>query len=114
MVALGENSGSFYERILNEPDKTEFSFPIAIEAPYATLRATLAWSDLPGQGIQNRLLLELKCKGETKRPASINNNVQQVVWNNPPLGEITAVVGRIGRLRKSPQPFAVIFRFTRA
>ena len=48
MVALGKNSKSFYKRILNKLDKTEFSFLITIEAPYATLRATLAWSDLSG------------------------------------------------------------------
>ena len=82
---------------------------IDVESSYTTLKATIVWSDLPGAVVKNKLRLRLEHANGPQRFAVSNNTVQQVVWDNIPYGSLKFEV--IGRLDRSPQPFAVAWRF---
>lgn len=79
---------------------------IEVKPKYTTLKATLVWSDPPGKEIMNKLRLKV---GKSKYARS-DNTVQQVIWSTISPGKVTLKVGVIGKLDKSPQPFAVVWR----
>ena len=86
---------------------------IQVVPGYTTLKVTLVWSDPPGQTLNNRLGLEVRDDTGPKF-ARNNNTVQQVVWSTISPGDASLRVGIISynrRLEKSPQPFAVVWRF---
>ena len=75
-----------------------------------TLKATLVWSDPPGDMLQNTLHLMVQNSTESKLAIG-GNTVQQVIWSKIAPGEVTLTVNVIGRnLHRSPQPFAVVLR----
>ncbi|KAF8447055.1 peptidase S8/S53 domain-containing protein [Terfezia claveryi] len=79
-------------------------------------KVTLVYTDLPGQILQNRLLLTLVHHGEQRHGNIFEgvmrfNNVQQVVWDDIPAGDVTLrveaqhIVGQDER-----QTFAIVWR----
>ncbi|KAK3172951.1 hypothetical protein OEA41_006277 [Lepraria neglecta] len=86
---------------------------IQVVPGYTTLKVTLVWSDPPGETLKNRLGLEVWDDTGPKF-ARNNNTVQQVVRSTISPGDASLRVGIISynrRLEKSPQPFAVVWRF---
>jgi serine protease AprX len=90
---------------------------IAVPAGTKLLKATLVWTDPPGEGLQSDLDLTVTAGG-TKRngnmpPMSTDfdriNNVEQVVWENPPSGPATVTVACF-RVTQAPQDFALVVR----
>jgi serine protease AprX len=90
---------------------------IAVPAGAKLLKATLVWTDPPGEGLQSDLDLIVKA-GAKKRngnmPATSTafdriNNVEQVVWENPPSGPATVTVACF-RVTQTPQNFALVVR----
>ncbi|KAI0421250.1 peptidase S8 and S53 [Xylaria grammica] len=105
-----------------------------------TLRATLAWSDPPGEALRNHLILEISCGNRWRRTKN-DTNIQRVIlegittdhhiprelrtremsydatliYETPPEGASDGYVGlcvRVkGQLDVSPQPFAVVWQF---
>ena len=106
-IVCGE-SGGFLDGVVDRvtPDWYE---KIEFQPKNATLKATLVWSDPPGEDIKNALHLRLGDKtGKWKRSFS-NNNVQQVVLNNIS-GYVMLNVYVIGGLEKFWQVFTVVWR----
>ncbi|KAK5048903.1 hypothetical protein LTR84_005323 [Exophiala bonariae] len=80
---------------------------IDIARQNTTLKATLVWTDPPGEMIKNSLQL---VTGPSKR-GSTRNNVQQIVWKDVPQGKLMLKVHVIGKtLFRSPQRFAIVWR----
>ena len=86
--------------------------------PGATrLKATLVWTDPAGATLQNDLDLIVGAAGQElhgnvgagSTAFDRVNNVEQVVWDNPPAGQVTVVV-RAFRITKFPQSFALVVR----
>jgi len=81
------------------------------------LRATLVWTDPPGEGLQSDLDLSVTAGGKTRHgnmPANATgfdriNNVEQVTWANPPAGSATITVAAF-RITFKPQKFALVVR----
>jgi hypothetical protein len=81
------------------------------------LKATLVWTDPAGEALQNDLDLIVRAGGQERHgnvaPGSAAfdrvNNVEQVLWPNPPAGEAQVVV-RAFRVARSPQSFALVVR----
>ena len=83
-----------------------WSEEIEVKPKHATLKATLVWSDPPGEEIKNKLRLGV---GKSKFP-KCNNTAQQVIWSTTSPGKVTIKVGVVGNLDKSPQRFAIVWR----
>jgi subtilisin family serine protease len=90
---------------------------IAVPAGAKLLKATLVWTDPPGEGLQSDLDL-IVTAGTKKRhgnmPATSTafdriNNVEQIVWENPPSGPVTVTVACF-RVTLAPQDFALVVR----
>ena len=90
---------------------------IAVPAGAKLVKATLVWTDPPGEGLQSDLDL-IVLAGAKKRhgnmPATSTafdriNNVEQVVWENPPSGPATVTVACF-RVTQTPQNFALVVR----
>ena len=107
-IVHGEPGTGFCERELSQ-GTCSWDEKIDVKPGYTTLKATLVWSDPPGEEIENKLRLRVN-DGNGPKYALANNTVQQVVWNEVPDGVVTLTVGVIGRLNKSPQPFALVWR----
>jgi serine protease AprX len=111
-VACGKG-GSFYEGRFGQFN--EKAFPVRIAETESTLKATLVWSDPPSHRIRNSLLLEVQhANGEERRgydPDDYDNlnNVQQILWQNVPHGNINVTI-KSHDIQILPQPFAVIWR----
>jgi serine protease AprX len=81
------------------------------------LKATLVWTDPPGEGLQSDLDLIVTAGGKKRNgnmPATSTdfdriNNVEQVVWENPPSGPATVRVACF-RVTQAPQDFALVVR----
>jgi subtilisin family serine protease len=93
----------------------ESTFEITVPEP-ARLKVTLVWTDPPGAALQNDLDLIVKTCGEERHGNAgattsfdRTNNVEQVVWDPVPAGEISVVV-RAFRITRFPQPFAYAWR----
>jgi subtilisin family serine protease len=87
--------------------------------PGATaLKVTLVWTDPPGEGLQNDLDLIVSVAGGPERHGNQaanaaafdrSNNVEQVVWDRPPVGPLNVVV-RAFRAAQFPQSYALVVR----
>ena len=90
---------------------------VAVPAGAKVLKATLVWTDPPGEGLQSDLDLIVKVGGQEQHgnmPAGSvdfdrTNNVEQVVWTNVPAGPVTVTVAA-HRVTLGPQSFALVVR----
>ena len=95
----------------------EKTVPVQVPAGATELKATLVWTDPAGATLQNDLDLIVRAGGEERHgnvapgsPAFDRvNNVEQVVWPNPPAGTAEVVV-RAFRVTQLPQSFALVVR----
>lgn len=88
---------------------------VSILSPNATLKVTLVWTDPPGEALQNDLDLIVRASSGRERHGNMgtrstkfdrSNNVEQVVWSNIPVGDVSIVVRAHRALR--PQSYAVV------
>jgi hypothetical protein len=90
---------------------------VAIPAGAKLLKVTLVWTDPPGEGLQSDLDL-IVASGTARRHGNMAptstafdrvNNVEQIVWENPPSGPATVSVN-CSRVTLAPQDFALVVR----
>lgn len=97
----------------NEEEATTATVPPGA----VSLKVTLVWTDPAGEALQNDLDLIVRAGGTERHgnaaPASMAfdrvNNVEQVVWDAPPAGNIEVVV-RAHRITLHPQTYALVIR----
>jgi len=90
---------------------------ITVPAGATLLKATLVWTDPPGEGLQSDLDLIVTAGAQVQHgnmPAGSAefdriNNVEQVVWPNIPEGTVTVTVSA-HRVTLGPQNFALVVR----
>jgi hypothetical protein len=96
----------------------EESLTLTVPAGTTQLKVTLVWTDRPGEGLQNDLDLIVRSAGGVERHGNQaatstafdrTNNVEQVVWAQPPAGTFTITV-RAFRAAQFAQSFAVVAR----
>jgi hypothetical protein len=83
------------------------------------LKITLVWSDPPGANLQNDLDLIVRAANGQERHGNMGtstgfdrvNNVEQVVWENVPPGDVKITV-RAFRITQFPQPYAFAWRLS--
>jgi hypothetical protein len=84
----------------------------------ASLKVTLAWTDKPGESLQNDLDLIVKTADGQERHGNVSpnstafdrtNNVEQIVWDNISGGDIEVIV-RAHRITWEPQSYALVMR----
>ncbi len=84
-----------------------------------TLKITLVWSDPPGATLQNDLDLIVKTSNGLERHGNMGtstgfdrvNNVEQLVWENIPPGDVKITI-RAFRITQFPQPYAFAWRIS--
>jgi hypothetical protein len=84
-----------------------------------TLKITLVWSDPAGPNLQNDLDLIVKAANGQERHGNMGtsagfdrtNNVEQIIWENIPLGAARITV-RAFRITQFPQPYAFAWRLS--
>lgn len=117
LVAARARSISFIDRGAGLRTGERAVFPVAVRSPAAPFKATLVWSDFPGQRLVNNLTLLVRLpggkylagndfadKGELDRA----NNVESVLLENPAPGAYTIeVVG--SEVQEGPQDFALVY-----
>ena len=108
VVCKGPGIGFFVDDVSDSKRKWEKG--MKVEHQNTTLKATLVWSDPPGENIMNKLRLGVARNASMPKYAIGTNNVQQVVWKDISSGDVMLNVDIIGKLDKSPQPFAVSWR----
>lgn len=92
---------------------------IAAGGPAHTLKITLAWTDPAGAALQNDLDLIVRAANGQERHGNMGtskkfdrtNNVEQVVWENLPPGELKVTI-RAFRITQFPQPYAYAWRIS--
>jgi serine protease AprX len=102
-------------KALDTGEKTEQM--VTVPAGTKMLKATLVWTDPPGEGLQSDLDLIVKRGGQQRHgnmpagPVGFDriNNVEQVVWANVPAGPVTVMVAA-HRVTVGPQSFALVVR----
>jgi serine protease AprX len=102
-------------KALDTGEKRERS--VTVPAGAKLLKATLVWTDPPGEGLQSDLDLIVKTGGKERHgnmPAGAAgfdriNNVEQVLWTNVPVGPVTITVAA-HRVTLGPQSFALVVR----
>jgi serine protease AprX len=90
---------------------------VVVPAGAKMLKATLVWTDPPGEGLQSDLDLIVKMGAQEHHgnmPANSAdfdriNNVEQVLWTNVPSGPMTVTVA-VHRVTLGPQKFALVIR----
>jgi len=96
----------------------ESKVSVTIAASQTQLKATLVWTDAPGDALQNDLDLIVRASDGTECHGNVPfgdpsfdrvNNVEQVVWDKPPAGKFDVIV-RAFRVTQAPQTFALIVR----
>ncbi|MBA4026837.1 MAG: flagellar hook-length control protein FliK [Cyanobacteria bacterium DS3.002] len=78
----------------------EKTFSIDLPQPIRAFKATLVWTDYPGEHLQNDLDLIVKANGEERHgnmPSGSSrfdriNNVEQVIWEDLPVGKVDITV----------------------
>jgi serine protease AprX len=92
-------------------------YTIPVRPGHTLLKVTLVWTDAPGETLQNDLDLAVIASGGEERhgngagPGTFDraNNVEQVIWPNPPNGR--ALIRVIAfRVTRSTQPYALVIR----
>jgi serine protease AprX len=84
-----------------------------------SFKVTLVWSDPPGAALQNDLDLIVRAANGQERHGNKGtaktfdrvNNVEQVVWNSIPAGDVKIIV-RAFRITMFPQPYAYAWRLS--
>ncbi len=84
-----------------------------------TLKVTLVWTDPPGPNLQNDLDLIVKASDGQERHGNVGtskgfdraNNVEQVVWDNIPPGDVKITIHAF-RITQFPQPWAYAWRIS--
>jgi len=112
---------SFYNENRELDTAEEDSRTISVESPNRTLKATLVWTDPSGDALQNDLDLIVQApNGIDERhgnqpPTSIafdrTNNVEQIVWENIPQGNVTIIV-KAYRIAIHPQSYSLVIRLS--
>jgi hypothetical protein len=90
---------------------------VTVAAGATVLKATLVWTDPPGEGLQSDLDLIVSAGSQQRHgnmPASSaafdrTNNVEQVVWKNVPAASVTVTVAA-HKVTLGPQNFALVIR----
>jgi hypothetical protein len=86
----------------------------------ASLKVTLVWTDRPGATLQNDLDLIVRAANGQERHGNVapnstafdrNNNVEQVLWDNLPAGNVHILV-RAHRVPLFAQSYALVTRIT--
>ena len=112
----GETLAFFDEgKALDVGEKTQQA--VTIPAGAKLLKATLVWTDPPGEGLQSDLDLIVHAGAKEQHgnmPAGSTgfdrtNNVEQVIWTNVPAGPVTVTVVAY-RVTLGPQNFALVVR----
>lgn len=106
------------------PRGEEDAVPVEVGSGIRTLKVTLVWTDPPEMDgeLQNDLDLVLVVVASDSRERFGNmglsttgrdsvNNVEQVVWENIPAGDVQIVV-RPTDVRMGPQPWTYVWRIT--
>ena len=98
----------------DEEEKTT----IAVAKKGTDLKVTLVWTDPPGEALQNDLDLIVRVNSGKERHGNMTanskkydrtNNIEQVVWNNLPVGNVEIVV-RAWRITQLAQSYALVAR----
>jgi hypothetical protein len=84
-----------------------------------TLKITLVWTDPPGAMLQNDLDLIAEASNKQERHGNMGtskkfdrvNNVEQVVWNNIPAGDVK-ITFRAFHITQFPQPYWYAWRIS--
>lgn len=94
----------------------KLTLPLGFGANKA-LKVTLAYSDRKGSYIQNNLTLQVKIgdvvrRGDEGQADDYENNVEQIVWENPPSGEVITITVDAERIARpgDTQSFALVWR----
>jgi serine protease AprX len=91
---------------------------ITLSPPDSLLKVTLVWTDPPGERLQNDLDLIVRTADGQERHGNVDptsmdfdrtNNVEQVNWTNPPMGDVEIIV-RAHRITQLPQSYALVIR----
>lgn len=91
---------------------------IAVAHTGTDLKVTLAWTDPPGEALQNDLDLIVRAANGKERHGNMtanskkfdrSNNVEQVVWNNLPVGNLEIIV-RAWRITQLAQSYALVVK----
>jgi hypothetical protein len=90
---------------------------VTIPAGATLLKATLVWTDPPGEGLQSDLDLIVTIGAQVRHgnvaPGSAAfdriNNVEQVVWAGVPVGTAQITVSAF-KATQGPQRFALVIR----
>ncbi|KAF3318740.1 hypothetical protein TWF173_006756 [Orbilia oligospora] len=113
-IACQTDGAGFMEGDLVEDSNKIVTFKRPPKDKCTAIKATLVWSDPPGNLIKNRLFLKVKC-GDRQQFSRLYNNVQQVLLN---MGSVIdqelefTVMVKDNKLDQSPQPFAVAWKFS--
>jgi serine protease AprX len=99
----------------NEEERTTVNIP----AQASLLKVTLVWTDPPGETLQNDLDLIVRAADGQERHGNVNpaspdfdrdNNVEQVVWLNPPAGGVSIIVRAHRITAQFAQSYALVVR----
>ena len=114
--SIGESLTFFDEnKALDTAKSQQQTFTVPVGAKL--LKATLVWTDPPGEGLQSDLDLIVTAGGVERHgnmpPGSTGfdrtNNVEQVAWTNIPAGIVTVNV-TAHKVTTAPQNFALVIR----
>jgi subtilisin family serine protease len=123
-VAAATDSLGLNERVELKDEATvldtddEERTTVTVGSGATSLKATLVWTDLAGETLQNDLDLIVRTADGQERhgnmpPASAEfdrvNNVEQVVWTGVPSGDVDIIV-RAHRITQLPQSYALVVR----
>ncbi|EDN02579.1 peptidase S8 and S53 [Histoplasma capsulatum] len=118
-IASGRGGGYLEGKALGHGEKAP-TLTLTVP-PNGTLKVTLVWTDPAGPHLQNDLDLSAIALDGQERHGNMGtgsgydrvNNVEQIMWNNPPEGkvDITVKAFRITR-PSSPQPYALVWSTT--
>jgi hypothetical protein len=109
---------SFQEEKTELDTNQEERTPVKVPAGARQLKVTLVWTDPAGETLQNDLDLIVQAQGGQERHGNVPdassdfdraNNVEQVVWNNPPSGDAVIII-RAFRVTRLPQSYALVVR----
>jgi subtilisin family serine protease len=91
---------------------------VTVNAPGTLLKVTLVWTDFPGEVLQNDLDLIVRAANGQEWHGNMpsgstafdrNNNVEQVIWTDIPVGDVEIVV-QAHRITLHPQSYALVVR----
>ena len=91
---------------------------IPVTSAGTDLKVTLVWTDPPGEALQNDLDLIVRAANGRERHGNMTatsrkfdrtNNVEQVTWNNIPVGNVEIVV-RAWRITQLAQSYVLVAR----